>query len=307
MTTVGFDKPLYILPFDHRGAFQKQMFGWTGRLTLRQTAQIAAAKQLIYEAFQAAIALGVPKQKAAILVDERIGGAVLRHATAHGYTTACPVEKTGQAEFDFEYGEDFAAHIEEFQPTFCKVLVRYNPEGDADLNARQTARLKRLSNYLHSRSRSLFLFELLTPPETAQLDRVNGDWDAYDRQLRPQLMVQAIEQLQDAEIEPDVWRVEGLGRREDCQKVVAAARRGGRDNVGCLMLGRGEDDRKVREWLLTASTVPGFIGFAVGRSSFWEPLVALHANRITRQEAVSAIARRYSGFVDIFEEKAIAA
>src|SRR6476619_2814150 len=185
MTTVGFDKPLYILPFDHRGSFQKQMFGWAGRLTLRQTAQIAAAKQLIYEAFQAAIALGVPKQKAAILVDERIGGVVLRHATSHGYTTACPVEKAGQVEFDFEYGEDFAAHIEEFQPTFCKVLVRYTPEGDAALNARQTARLKRLSDYLHGKSRSLFLFELLTPPETAQLDRVNGDWDAYDRQLRP--------------------------------------------------------------------------------------------------------------------------
>ena len=74
--------------------------------------------------------------------------------------TACPAEKSGQEEFDFEYGEEFARHIEAFSPTFCKVLVRYNPEGDRALNQRQTARLKRLSDYLHGSGR-LFMFELL--------------------------------------------------------------------------------------------------------------------------------------------------
>jgi myo-inositol catabolism protein IolC len=307
MTSVGFDKPLYILPFDHRDSFQKEMFGWTGALTFRQTAQIAAAKQLIYDAFKTAVTLGVPKHKAGILVDQRTGGAVLRNAASLGYTTACPTEKSGQREFDFEYGEAFAEHIEEIRPTFCKALVRYNPEGDPDLNARQSARLRRLSDYLHGKSRSLFLFELLVPAETAQLDRFNGDRNAYDLQLRPKLMVQAIKQLQDAHVEPDVWRIEGLDRREDCQKIVTAVRRDGRDNVGCIILGRGEDDRKVRAWLSTASTVPGFIGFAVGRTSFWDPLVALLANKITRQQAVNDIVRRYRDFVDIFEEKALAA
>ena len=31
--TIGYDQALYILPFDHRGTFQKNMFGWTGELT----------------------------------------------------------------------------------------------------------------------------------------------------------------------------------------------------------------------------------------------------------------------------------
>ena len=110
-----------------------------------------------------------------------------------GYTTACPAEKSGQDEFDFEYGEDFAKHIEAFHPTFCKVLVRYNPEGDAALNQRQAARLKQLSDYLHDQSQSRFMFELLVPAEKAQLDRLNGDKKAYDLELRPGLMVQAIE------------------------------------------------------------------------------------------------------------------
>src|ERR1700676_4963555 len=140
--TVGFDRPLYILPFDHRGSFQTKMFGWTGVLTAEQTAEIAAAKQVIYDGFQAAVAAGVPKEKAGILVDEQFGAAILRDAAQQGFITACPAEKSGQDEFDFEYGEDFARHIEAFHPTFCKVLVRYNPEDDETLNQRQAARLK---------------------------------------------------------------------------------------------------------------------------------------------------------------------
>jgi 5-dehydro-2-deoxygluconokinase len=302
MMTHGFDQPLYVLPFDHRGSFETGMFGWKGALNPEQTAQIAEAKQVIYDGFKAAVAAGVPKQNAAILVDEQFGAAILRDAKADGFTIACPVEKSGQDEFDFEYGEAFHNHVEAFQPTFCKVLVRYNPEGNQALNRKQTERLKRLSQYLHSESRSLFMFELLVPAEKAQLETVKGDKRAYDLEIRPRLMVQTIEELQDAHVEPDVWKVEGLDRREDCERIVAAARYGGRNKVGCIVLGRGEDDKKVREWLTVAGTVPGFIGFAVGRTDFWEPLVGWRAKKTTREAAVNEIARRYCEFVDIFEK-----
>src|SRR5271163_1308684 len=302
MTSLGFDKPLYILPFDHRGSFQTKMFGWDGKLTPEQTAEIAAAKRVIYDAFRRSISAGVTKDKAGILVDEQFGAAILRDAAAEGFTTACPAEKSGQEEFDFEYGEDFGKHIEAFHPTLCKVLVRYNPEGDKSLNRRQSDRLKRLSDYLHSgRSRSQFMFELLVPAEKGQLAQLKGDKRAYDLELRPRLMAQTIEELQDAQVEPDVWKIEGLDRREDCERIVAAARCGGRDKVSCIVLGRGEDDKKVREWLTIAATVPGFIGFAVGRTDFWEPLVGWRAKTTTREAAVNEIARRYREFVEIFE------
>jgi len=299
--TLGFDQPLYILPFDHRGSFQTKLFGWKGALTTEQTAEIAASKQVIYDGFTAALAAGVPREKAGILVDEQFGDAILRDAAQHGYSTACPAEKSGQDEFDFEYGQHFAAHIEAFQPTFCKVLVRYNPEGDKGLNKRQTDRLQRLSKYLHDHGRSRFMFELLVPPEAAQLERLGGDKKAYDHEVRPGLMVQAIHELQDAGVEADVWKIEGLDRREDCVKLVAAARRSGRDQVGCIVLGRGEDDKKVREWLATAAPVPGFIGFAVGRTTFWDPLVDLRAKKTTREAAATEIARRFQNWVEIFE------
>ena len=299
---IGFDKQLYILPFDHRGSFQTKMFGWNGPLTPEQTARIAAAKQVIYDGFKRAVVAGVPKEKAGILVDEQFGAAILRDAAEHGFITACPAEKSALDEFDFEYGEDFGKHIDAFHPTFCKVLVRYNPEGDQGLNQRQAARLKRLSDFLHAKSHSLLMFELLVPAENAQLVGLKGDRRAYDLQLRPVLMAQAIHELQDAGVEADVWKVEGLDRREDCENIVTSAHRSGRDKVGCIVLGRGEDDKKVHEWLETAAQVTGFIGFAVGRTVFWDPLVDWLAKKMTREAAVAEIARRYWQLVSIFEK-----
>jgi myo-inositol catabolism protein IolC len=301
MTPRGYDRPLYILPFDHRGSFETKMFGWHEPLTAEQTAEIAAAKRVIYDGFNDAIAAGVAKQNAAILVDEQFGAAILRDAAKDGFHFACPAEKSGQEEFDFQYGEDFAAHIEAFHPTFCKVLVRYNPEGDRELNRVQAARLSRLSQYLQSAGRSLFMFELLVPAEKAQLDKLKGDKKAYDLELRPQLMIQTIHEMQDAGVEPDIWKIEGLDRREDCEKIVVAARRNGRDKVGCIILGRGEDEAHVRTWLTIAAGVDGFVGFAVGRTDFWNPLVDWRAGKITRETAVSQISGRYREFVEIFD------
>lgn len=301
MSPRGYERPLYILPFDHRGSFETKMFGWHEPLSAEQTAEIAASKQVIYDGFKAALQEGVPKQNAAILVDEQFGAAILRDAATHGYHTACPAEKSGQEEFDFQYGDDFSAHIEAFQPTFCKVLVRYNPDGDEALNRRQAARLRRLSEYLQTAGRSLFMFELLVPPEKPQLANVDNDRRRYDLELRPQLMVQTLMELQAAGVEPDVWKIEGLDRTEDCARIVETARRNGREKVGCIILGRGEDEEHVRQWLTTAAGVEGFIGFAVGRTDFWDALVGWRAGKKTREEAVAEVAGRYREFVNIFE------
>jgi 5-dehydro-2-deoxygluconokinase len=295
---------LYLLPFDHRETFMRKLFGWDSPLNVEQAAEITAAKQVIYDGFQQAVANGVPKESAAILADDRFSASILRDASEKGYVTACPAERSGQREFALEHGADFAHHIERVNPTYCKVLVRYNPHGDAAMNLRQSTRLQRLSDYLR-RSRRLFMFELLVPPEPAQLEGVGGNQSTYDSQIRPGLMVEAIDQLQRAGVEPDVWKVEGIDARDECVKVAAAARRGGRDRVTCIVLGRGADVDRVRAWLATAATVPGFMGFAVGRTTFWDALVDWRAQRITRAAAVEIVADRYHEWVDIFERQAL--
>jgi myo-inositol catabolism protein IolC len=300
-TPVGWTDPLYLLPFDHRHSYLKGMFKYEPPLTAEQQARVVASKRLIYDGFRAAIAQGVAAKSAGILVDEEFGTEVLRDAKAAGAITAMSVESSGSDEFQFEYGDDgFAAHLEAFAPTFAKVLVHHNVDGDAALNARQTERLVRLSDWCRAHGQRL-MFELLVSATKAQLAQANGDAATFDAQQRPALMRRAIEALQEAGVEPDVWKIEGLDRREDGERIVATARREGRRAVSCILLGRGADEAKVVAWLETAASVPGFVGFAVGRTSFWDAVANAEAGRATREEATRRIAERFREWVDIFE------
>lgn len=291
---------LYLLPFDHRHSYVSKLFHCEPPLDAAQHARVVASKQVVYAGFKLALEAGLGEDCAGLLVDEEFGADILRDAVRRGRITAIPTEKSGQEEFEFEYGDDFARHLDTFDPTYAKALVRYNPEGDAALNRRQAQRLRQLSDYCR-RARRLFMFELLVPPTPAQLERAGGDKNRYDADIRPQLMLQVLAALQDAGVEPDVWKIEGLDRRGDCERIAAAARRGGRDAVNCIVLGRGADAEKVSVWLRTAAGVPGFIGFAVGRTTFWDALVDYVAGSATREQAAARIAVRYRGWVETFE------
>src|SRR5215207_3295408 len=168
---LGYDGKLYILAFDHRGSFQKKMFGIEGDPTPEQTQTIADAKHLIYEGMVKAVEQGADAAATGVLVDEQFGSDIPKRAKEEGLQLAMPVEKSGQDEFDFQYGADFGKHIEQFDVHYAKVLVRYNPDGDAAMNERQRDRLKELADWLHANDRK-FLFELLVPAEPAQLDSV---------------------------------------------------------------------------------------------------------------------------------------
>jgi myo-inositol catabolism protein IolC len=296
--TLGYDKALYVLAFDHRGSFQKKFFGVTGAPNAEESTRIADAKQVIFEGALKALGEGAPREAAGILVDEQFGADIVRKAKADGLTFAMPVEKSGQEEFDFEYGDAFGEHITEFDPTFSKVLVRYNTEGDPEMNARQSERLKRLSDWLHANGRK-FLFELLLPGTTEQIEAAGGE-DAYDTDMRPGLMRRAIGEIQDAGIEPDIWKIEGIDKREDCEMIAEQTRAGDREGVVCVVLGRGADDDKVDHWLRTGAGVPGYVGFAIGRSIWWDPLKGYVDQTMGRDEASSTISANYRRFIDVY-------
>jgi 5-dehydro-2-deoxygluconokinase len=296
-------RELYIMPFDHRGSFEKKLFGIEGRPpTPAETREISDYKRMIYDGYLEALSEGVPREKTGILVDEQFGSEILKDAHAAGVKTSCSAEKSGQDEFDFEYGSEFGAHIDQFNPTYVKILVRYNPEGDAALNRRQLAKLKKLSDYCLGRDSGL-MFELLVVPTKEQLARVGGDCDRYDRELRPGLMLQAMKEIQAAGIEPALWKLEGIESEEQAKAVVDQAQSGGRSDVGLIILGRGESEAKVRQWLTIASHVPGFVGFAVGRTIFWEPLKGYREGKWDRKEAVLKIAHNYKACCDLWEKE----
>jgi myo-inositol catabolism protein IolC len=299
---IGYDGKLYILAFDHRGSFQKKMFGIEGDPTPEQTDTIADAKRLIFEGMELAVERGVDAAAAGVLVDEQFGSDIPRRAKAEGLKLAMPVEKSGQDEFDFQFGDAFGEHISTFDLDFAKVLVRYNPDGDAEMNERQLGRLKQLADWLHQND-GKFLFELLVPAEPAQLESVDGDTDRYDADLRPELMRRAIEDIQNFGVEVDIWKIEGVDAREDAETLAQQTRKGeGREGVVCVLLGRGASDEKVDHWLRQAAPVEGFVGFAIGRSIWWDALKGFLDERLDREAATEQIADNYLRFVKVYDD-----
>ncbi len=296
--TRGYTKELLVLPFDHRTSFQEKMFGIFGKPDPEQTKLVGSYKTMIYEGFEKAVATGLPKEKMAVLVDEQFGQEVIERAKKGHFTLCTAAEKSGQDEYDFEY-TDWKGQIKKTNPDIVKVLVRYNPEGDKTLNTRQAEKLAALSKFLDEVGKP-FMFELLVPATKEQLDKVKGDKKVYDVEIRPTLMVRAIQELQKAGIEGDIWKLEGLDRKEDFLRVCETARASGRDKVGCIVLGRGENEAKVREWLSVGANVKGVIGFAVGRTVWWESLKAFKENKINRTQAVDQIANTYGSLCKLW-------
>ncbi len=292
---MGYEKDLLILPFDHRGSLLKKLYGIEGRTPTEEEAKdYADLKYMVYEGFLKSLKEGVEKEKAAILVDEQFCSEIIKDAKSKGIMVAMPTEKSGQKEFDFEH-PDFKEHIKRVDPTFVKVLVRYNVEGNKETNERQIEKLKRISDYCKEINKHL-IFELLVPAEPSQ------EAENYDRDIRPGLMVRAILELQDKGVEPAVWKLEGVEKQEDSKALVEACQRDGR-NAGIITLGRGENAEKVKEWLKVGAKQKGIIGFAVGRTVFWEPMKALYAKEISRDEAIQQVTDNYKSLVDLWNSE----
>ncbi len=297
---VGYNKDLFILPFDHRSSFIKKMFGIEDRQpTEEETEKIKKAKKIIYEAFKKSLSEGLPKESAAILLDEQFGDELLRDAQESGIITILTTEKSGINEFDFEYGAEFEEHVKKYNPTFIKALVHYNPDGDKALNARQREKLAELTIFAYKNGFRL-LIEPLVPATVEQLAKAGGDPDNYDRDQRPELTVRMIREMQEGGVNPDVWKLEGMESETDYNMVVQQARFSGRDSVGVVVLGRAAEESRVEHWLKTGAKVNGVIGFAVGRTIFWDPLTSFEKGTISEEDAASKISDKFMHFYKLF-------
>jgi 5-dehydro-2-deoxygluconokinase len=304
MKKIGYDRPLFVQPFDHRGSFTKTYFSFKGAPKIEpgdeQHTQVSEAKTIIYRGLLKAIEMGVARETVGILVDAQYGAHIIADAKSKKIPASVCVEKAGINTFDFEYGSRWADHIRYIAPDMVKVLVRFHPEADPVSNHTQMARLKMLSEYIHSTDDSYFMFELLVPATT---DEEKNAGERYDIEMRYRRMVDSIKVIQDFGIEPDVWKIEGLEEREHAVEVAAQVRSNEeRKTVGCIILGRGSNKEKVHEWLEIAAPVTGFIGFSVGRTNFSGPLKRFLENRNEEDVAIEAIARNYKECVDIWEK-----
>ena len=288
-------EPLLILAMDHRASFGRSLFGVRDDQPVPgQRAAMQAAKQLIYAGLVQArrrLLGGRP----GVLVDERYGQAVIDQARSDGTILAVPVERSGRDWFELEWGRDWLEHVCSIRPEFAKVLIRDNPEFPAPQREQQFGLLRQVSEALAEQGVPL-LYELLVPATSGQLAEAGGTPGGYDRDIRPGLVIQVIADNQAAGVEPAIWKVEGLETAEAARAVVAQMRSGGRDGVRAIVLGRDAPADRLDHWLAVAAPVDGFVGFAIGRSIWEDPISDHNQGRATEEQTISRIAERYLDF-----------
>ncbi len=288
-------QPLFILAMDHRDSFGRTLFGVKGEPTGEQLAAMRDAKSLIFTAARRLVGTDLGGGQLGVLVDERLGADVARQAKAAGFILAMPVEVSGADRFTFEYGDDFPAHVEAFDPDWIKVLLRFNPADPAELRQAQTQTLRRLSDWAQA-SRRHWLLELLVPPTREQL-AAHDDQALYDEQQRPKLTVEVIASLTEGGVRPRIWKLEGYETTAGAQLVLDAVREYGGRADSCIVLGRNAPQRQVDHWLDVAGPLQGFVGFAIGRSIWDEPIADHLAGRTDRDATEARIAERYGHFI----------
>jgi myo-inositol catabolism protein IolC len=285
--------PLLIMAMDHRESFGRTLFDVKDDSPdASQRAAMTAAKRLIYGGLVQARA-ELPCGHAGVLVDERYGQPVIEAAHADGVVLAMPVERSGEEWFELEWGKDWVEHVTSNRPDYAKVLVRDNPAFPRERREGQLRALREVVDGL-SRLGVPLIYELLVPATDDQLAAAGGA-GAYDRDLRPDLVIQVIADNQAAGVEPAIWKVEGLETADAARAVVAQIRIGGRD-VDAIVLGRDAPAARLDHWLAVAAPIDGFVGFAIGRSIWEEPIADHNHGKADEQETVSRIARRYLDF-----------
>jgi myo-inositol catabolism protein IolC len=289
------ERDLFILAFDHRGSIERNLLKLPGQPTSADQERIRSLKAVIFEGSRMAWEQ-TQSGEVAILVDEGYGSTAIARAKEAGIPLAVSVEKSGQAVFDFEYGDAFAAHIDRADPEYVKALVRYNPADGDEARATQLGRLKVLSDAVAGRPARLLL-ELLVPPVTGVNET---DPVAFAARERPALVARSIAEFQTAGIEADVWKLEGIETSEECAHVAQQARAEGRDWVACIVLGAGASAETVDGWLRAAAPVDGFRGFAIGRSIWWTEIGDYIAGRLDARSAAARIAENFERFVTVY-------
>jgi myo-inositol catabolism protein IolC len=293
-------RALFILADDHRDSLEKELYKLTAPATPVQAARIRADKMLVYEALVDATRRLPDAAQAGILVDEEYGADVAELAAKSDglINLSMPLEASGKDWFEFAYGDDWKAHAAHFPTDHAKVLIRDNPSLAVPDRLQQAERLKVVSAWAIE-SRHHLIVELIVPSTDDDLKSVGGDRKRYYDEVRPRLTLDVIGFLQDHGADPAIWKIEGMDATADAVAVADLAKRGGR-RADCIILGRHASKEDLDHWLDVAAPLPGYVGFAIGRSIWWDPLAGHLAGTVSADLARHQIAENYLYFAHAY-------
>lgn len=275
---------LLILPFDHRSSFLRDILNLSTSPSKKEKEEVKNLKKIVFEGFLSAIEGN--KKSFGILVDEEYGEDILNEAKKRKIIICVPVEKSGQEILKLNYSKKFGDHINKFNPDFVKILVRYNPL-NRKINEKQLKVLSQINDFCKKENYKTIL-ELLVPPTKEEAENFE--------KIRKERTVEAIKEIKQ-KINVDVWKLEGFEKGQ--WKEIIEATKGSR----IILLGRGEDKKKVSKWMKAAATNKEIIGFAVGRTIFLEALKEYYSKKITREKAVKIISNNFSYFINLWRRE----
>jgi len=271
--------PVMALACDHRIQFE-QLAAETGTSVER----VGAFKQLVVAAV-GRVADG--RAGFGVFLDGRFGREALFAASHAGLWIARPVEQTGSRPLEFEEGGSLGARLVEW-PTdqAVKCLCFYHPDDDEALRRQQERELLRVSDACRRLGRDL-LVEIIA---------------GRHGPLGPDTVPRVMHRLYDLGIRPDWWKLEPQ-RAPDHWRAIGAVVEA-RDPLcrGILLLGLEAPASELVE-AFRAATATGWVrGFAIGRTVFMDPARDWLAGRVSDEQAVAEMARRFAALVAAWQE-----
>ena len=275
---------VYMLAADHRWQWEE----WCDARSMPRT-RIAEVKRLAYDGFLLARDRSAAvRECGALLIDEQYASPVITEALKAGVNVGTPAEKAGS--FPLAWCEPFSRAL---TGAFVKVLVRHRPDDDREIRDRQWAKLKALQTWCHGAGKPLVIEVLVARRQEPE--------EEFEASGRPAMLAGFIGEAYRRALAPDFWKIEGTPSKEGARIIDAAIAA----DSWCrqIILGKAADLDTIHRWFAAAAGSPTAVGFAIGRSVFWEPSEAFLSGTRTAGQAAADICANYLRLVDAWDAR----
>jgi 5-dehydro-2-deoxygluconokinase len=276
---------VYMLAADHRWQWEE----FCDARSIPRT-RIAGVKRLALDAFLIArdrvAAVG---EFGALLIDEQYASAVIADALRAGVTVGTPAEKAGA--FPLAWSSDpFSAAL---TGAFVKVLVRYRPDDEEAIRAGQWEKLDALQTWCRDAGKPLVIEVLVPRRQEAE--------DEFEASGRPAMLAGFIGDAYRRGLTPAFWKIEGTLAPEGARTIDTAIAA----HPACrqIILGKAADLGTIDRWFAAAAASTTAVGFAIGRSVFWEPSAAFLSGATTAEQASADICKNYVRLVAAWDRR----
>ncbi len=278
-TTRRRDIPLLMaLAIDHRSQLEDMAAGDQALLD-----RIPAFKVL---AVKAAAQVAAGRSGFGMLIDDKYGRDALYAAGAHrDFWIGKPIELPGSRPLQFEFSQDLGSRLIDWPVDHCiKVLSFYHPDDPAELKAQQVAKLRSAFEAARKVGREI-LIEIIA-----------GKHGKLDDQTIPR----ALNELYDAGLKPDWWKLEPQASRSAWGAIDAVIE--ARDPLcrGVVLLGLEAPYEQLKDGFAAARTSKTVKGFAVGRTIFADAGKAWLGGTMTDDQAIADMAGKFKALVDLW-------